>query len=456
MVRAQRPLISIVIATHNRKNALLRTLGKLAETDQPRDDFEIIVVDNASTDGTAEAALPDVDSLISLRQNKGSCAKAYGVDRARGRYIVFLDDDSYPRSGSLESMVGHFESDPKLASAGFTVHRPDGRREGGALPGVFVGCGVGFRADAQRSIGGLDRTFFMQAEEYDLCFRLVNAGWRIDVFDDLHVEHEKTADARRNERTTYYDTRNNLLVAARYLPKPLRTIYSEDWRQRYSWLAELDGHEPSFRRGVRAAALRSMIDRVRFRRCRLGLEAIEFFFRLQEIEGHMRALRRDGVRRILLADLGKNVYAFQRGAERAGLSIAAIADDRFAFEQPGQSASSVPPARGRAKILFAPSPAQQVRQYRGVPVLPVQRALQLEFDAVVVSNAAAVHAESSRQRLTAACDRPIHAWFAAVKTSRSLGQGDKFEGSMGLRSPHAASLPEIQDARAEVIVASGP
>ena len=61
-------------------------------------------------------------------------------------------------------MIEHFEADPRLGAAGFTVHLPDGRLEGGALPGVFLGCGVGFRAEALRGAGGLDPSLFMQAE----------------------------------------------------------------------------------------------------------------------------------------------------------------------------------------------------------------------------------------------------------------------------------------------------
>ena len=217
MANQRQPHVSFVLATHNRRDIAMDTVRRLAACELDRRDYEIIVVDNASTDGTPDALEPHVDRLIRLGRNAGSCAKTYGVEQATGRYIVFLDDDSFPRAGSIERMIERFHSDPKLGAAGFTVHLPGGRKEGGALPGVFVGCGVGFRADALRRCGGLDPTFFMQAEEYDLAFRLVAGGWRIEVFDDLHVEHRKTLQARRSERTAYYDTRNNLRVVARYL-----------------------------------------------------------------------------------------------------------------------------------------------------------------------------------------------------------------------------------------------
>jgi GT2 family glycosyltransferase len=384
---ARPPLVSIVLATHNRKDVVTRTIGSVHECGLPGEQYELIVVDNASTDGTAEAltSQPDIHLFLPLRRNHGSCAKAFGIDRAGGRYVVFLDDDSYPRPGSLATMVRHFETDPRLAAAGFTVHLPNGKLEGGALPGVFVGCGVGFRAEALRAAGGLDRRFFMQAEEYDLCFRLMAAGWKVAVFDDLHATHLKTAQARISGRTMYFDTRNNLRVAARYLPAPYHRIYRDDWAQRYRWFAERDGHEAAFRAGRRAARVCAAYDRIRFARHRLTADAFEFFFRWRDIERRMGSLREQGHRRIILADLGKNIYAFCQGARRAGLSIAAIADDRFG----------------------APD-----RMYRGTPVLPVAQTLGSDFDAVVVGNCGAVHAAVTRDRMAEHCDRPVFCWFA--------------------------------------------
>src|SRR3990172_601948 len=109
----------------------------------------------------------------------------------------------------------------------------------------------------------------MQAEEYDLSFRLVNAGWKVEVFDDLYVEHLKTEHARRSERTTFYDVRNNLRVIARYLPTPQGRVYREDCLQRYEWLAWRDGQERAYNRGVRAGRRRSFLERWTYHRRRL-------------------------------------------------------------------------------------------------------------------------------------------------------------------------------------------
>jgi GT2 family glycosyltransferase len=432
MGEANQPTISIVLATHNRRDVVLNTLAHLArdarvgscglgtvqEKEQPctagrsvsrsdgsftdngarrleRSEVEIIVVDNASTDGTAEVVAPLVDQLIPLKRNLGSCAKAYGVDRARGRYVVFLDDDSYPWSGSLDRMMEHFEDDRQLGAAGFRVHLPDGREECGGLPDVFVGCGVGFRAEALRAAGGLDRNFFMQAEEYDLSFRLAVAGWDVRVFDDLHVEHLKSPHARRSERTAYYDVRNNLRVIERYVPAPWHRVYAEDCVQRYAWLASREGHEVAHERGRRAGRRCAWIDRVRSRSRRMSDAVFERFFRLAELRLRCEGLARKGVRRVVLADWGKNIFAYYKACHEAGLAIAAIADDRIG--------------------------AVEGRSYRGVPIVPLAEAMSLDCDAVIVSNMAYVFARETSARVRRLTSRPVYSWFERADAGETAG-----------------------------------
>ena len=384
MANQEQHHVSFVLATHNRRDIAVETVRRLATHDLDRGDYEIIIVDNASTDGTPDAIEPHVDRLIRLEHNVGSCAKTYAVEQATGRYIVFLDDDSIPRPGSIDRMIEHFQGDPELGAAGFTVHLPGGEKEGGALPGVFVGCGVGFRADALRRCGGLDGTFFMQAEEYDLAFRLVSAGWKIDVFDDLHVDHRKTPQARRSERTAYFDTRNNLRVASRYLRGEHLRAYRTDWTQRYGWLAELDGHDQAFRQGLRNGRYGGWLDRVRFRDRRLNGAALERFFGWSCIERSMATLVEAGVRQIVLAGLGKNVYAYYRAAQKSGVTVSAIGHDRFA---------------GRGRV------------YRGVSIVTIDEALTRPCDAIVIADSSAVHGTELADRISLATDRPVHHWF---------------------------------------------
>lgn len=411
-----KPLISFVLATYNRRAILLNTLRELTKNELPRGDYEIIVVDNASSDGTAEAVSQYADVVVPMARNRGSCAKAWGVDAARGPYTLFLDDDSFPRRGSISRLLTYFENDPRLAAAGFRVHLPDGNEECSALPGIPVGCGVAFRTAVLRAVGGLDRTFFMQAEEYDLAFRLAGAGWTVKVFDDLHVEHLKTATARRSERITYFDIRNNLRVIARYLPPPFAGIYRSDWLQRYAWLAQQEGQFRAYRRGCLSGYGYAALERWTFMRRRLEKFVLEQFFCWEELARWFQQLRHRGVNRVVGVDLGKNVYAFHRAAKLAGIDIAGIGDDRFALAG---------------------------RTYRGAPVVSVDTALALSSDAVVVMNTAAVQAELTHRRVLLQTQLPVFCWFGrnqAKDASRHVGLPTSWDAQIREQSSAVPSV----------------
>jgi GT2 family glycosyltransferase len=384
------PLFSFVLATHNRRDVVLNTLDRLTALTEDLP-VEILVVDNRSTDHTPDAIRTSYSSvhLTALSTNRGSCAKALGAEHACGRYVVFLDDDSYPQPGTLDAMAAHFEADPQLGAAACIVRLPDGRRESSALPHVFVGCGVGFRRAALEQVGGLDGEFFMQAEEYDLSFRLVNDGWHVETFADLHVDHLKTPTARISRRTLFYDTRNNRIVAARYLPDERLQPIRADWTQRYRWIGQAAGHRGAFWRGWLAGTGRFARERRAYQEWRLSPDAFETLFCFRQIAERLEALAAEGVKRIVLADLGKNILPFVHGAAEAGIEVAAIADDRFA--RPG-------------------------RRYRGILIEPTEVALNRPHDAVVIANCSPAHATHRQAALAARTPRgpkrPVYNWFS--------------------------------------------
>jgi GT2 family glycosyltransferase len=379
--------VSFVIATRNRREVLLETLAQLQNCGLDPGWMEVFVVDNASSDGTVGAVADRFGGhhVLALTKNLGSCAKSLALREVRFPYVVFLDDDSWPIGDSLPRMLDRFETTPALAAAGFVAHLPDGRMECSALPNVFIGCGVGLRTEVVRSVGGLDEWFFMQAEEYDLAFRIANAGYKVCAFDDLHVRHLKTPQARYRGATAYYDVRNNTVVAFRYLRQPLLGAYLHDWIQRYLWLSRAGGCSGDFARGLAAGLWKAAQDRLSGRYDALLPRPLETFFSLRRIEGHMMQLAGQGVRRILLADLGKNVFAFWRGAMRSGIKLTGIADDRFGS----------PPGR----------------HYRGTPILPTEVALRGDFQAVVISNTSYVHAADRARQVRQLTDRPVYDWF---------------------------------------------
>src|ERR1700722_1779614 len=214
------PQVSFIISTYNRREALLQTLKVLHGPAAGSGGAETIVVDNASHDGTADAVAEQFPTVRLIRQNihRGPCVKNLGLPVARGQFVVFLDDDSFPHPESIDRMVEYFRADPQLGAASFNVRLTNGDHECSAYPEIFTGCGVGLRADALAQVGGLPEDFFMAAEEYDLALRLLDAGWTVRRFDDLCVTHLKTPQTRFPSRVIRLDVRNNLTLIARYFP----------------------------------------------------------------------------------------------------------------------------------------------------------------------------------------------------------------------------------------------
>ena len=226
--------LSYVIITCDRRERLLATLGRLNDQPPVAGGQEILVVDNASTDGTADAVADRHRRvhLICNTRNTGMAARNLAIRQAAGRYIALIDDDSYPLGDAMARAIGHLEATPTCGAVVGNVLLPDGRREASALPTVMIGCATVLRRSALREVGLFPEDFFRQAEEYDLSFRLWAGGYSVDRFEDIEFRHEKTGPSRRNALVHRMDLRNNLIVAGRYLPPALRRAYQADWTLR--------------------------------------------------------------------------------------------------------------------------------------------------------------------------------------------------------------------------------
>jgi len=372
------PIISFAIATRNRREALLQTLSRLSDCGLAPEDFEILVVDNRSTDGSAAAVAkshPHV-KVIKARRNLGSCGKRLAVERAQGRFIVFLDDDSWPQPSAISAMIAAFEAEPRLGAVAFAVDLPDGRQEASAYPDVFVGCGVGFRAEALRDAGGLPDDFFTQAEEYDLALRLMDHQWTIGRVAAARVMHLKTSAGRVAARTIRMDVRNNLLVLARRAPLTHLLPMATDWLWRYWLIARATGRRAAFVLGAAQGIARFA---GRPRRAPVRIATFEQFTRASQIEAAVIAWSaRFNLQSIILADLGKNIRTYWLAARATGLRVVAIADDRLAGNR-----------------------------YRGIPIVSTDKAAKLDFDGVLVANSAPVHGGATAIRWRGITPRPV-------------------------------------------------
>jgi len=124
------PLITIIIPTYNRLEQLKTCVASLNNFTFPKDNYEILVVDDGSTDGTSGSEKSFVASfdgrLKFLRQeNKGpAAARNFGIQHAQGNIIAFIDDDCEPKKEWLGELIKGYE-DPKVAGTGGTILNPN-------------------------------------------------------------------------------------------------------------------------------------------------------------------------------------------------------------------------------------------------------------------------------------------------------------------------------------------
>ena len=353
--------LSYVIVTHNRCESLLRTIAILYwTTPLPADDWDVWVVDNASTDDSVESLrkrFPQVN-VIHRRTNEGTPARNHGIEQSHGRYLILLDDDSYPVDDAAPHSIAYLDQHPQTAAVVGRVETIGGRLEACALPSVLLSGAVCIRRSVLEEVGGFRREFFRKAGEYDLSFRIWQAGHRIERFEDIVYRHEKVT-AGRNAALAYrMDMRNNLILADRFLPDSIRRDYRADWSRRYALLARHAGHRLATVRARAEAWLWSLREEA-IGRTPLDEATTELIFEFER-----QALlvsewsRRHQIKQVAIAQYAKNIFATWRACQASGLDITAVADDH---------------------------PAMAGHRYRGLPIRPIQD-VAADVDGVVLAN----------------------------------------------------------------------
>ena len=394
-------LISYVIITHNRHDVLLANLKRLREvTRLPIGQWEAIVVDNGSSDGTAQALAATCPwvRLIQLSTNIGTAARNRGAAIAQGQWLVFLDDDSRPRPGSIEAALEYVNDQPGVTVLGGPVFLPDGRQDWGALPLVPPGCGLMVRRSVFLEVGGFRDDLFMAAEEYDLVFRIVQActknhlghdshmghnshgKWPVERLEALQFDHDKTPTGRDSARVMALDLRNNLLIAQRYLPRSVRRFFRNDWLRRYSALLRHAGFGDQISPTVATARRLITLERGQSNPS-LSPAHIEKLFGLDDQTSRIAAWsKQHHIQRVIIADHCKTLWTTWQACIRCELEVVAVADDHRAY-------------RGLS--------------YRNVPILPDQEARRWAFDAVVLSNLNPARVETRLAQLANRYDVPV-------------------------------------------------
>jgi GT2 family glycosyltransferase len=243
--------LSIIIVNYNVKEFLQNLLHSISKS-SGHIKLEIIIVDNASNDGSVEFIsnnYPEV-ILIANQKNLGfSKANNIGLNLAKGKYILLLNPDTLVSEDTIEKMINFFELNPMVGLAGCKILNPDGtlqlacRR---SFPGPWTsfckvtglsnlfpksklfarynltyldpgqtyevdaisGSFMMFRKDVYERIGGLDEKFFMYGEDLDFCYRVQKSGLKVYYVHStqiIHYKGESTKKSGLDETKIFYN-----------------------------------------------------------------------------------------------------------------------------------------------------------------------------------------------------------------------------------------------------------
>jgi GT2 family glycosyltransferase len=220
-------VLSIIIVSWNTRQDLLRCLGSIM-ANPPAGAFEVLVFDNASTDGSAEAVAaeyPQVRLMVS-RENLGFArGNNRAASSAQGRFWLLLNPDTVVCPGAVDTLVGYLASQPHVAAVGPRLINADGSLQPSIerLPTLYRefwrllhldrlypvskyprpalasrrpqrvevvnGACLLLRREAVEGTGMFDEDYFIYSEEIDLCDRLKNDGWEIHWVPEAVVSH---------------------------------------------------------------------------------------------------------------------------------------------------------------------------------------------------------------------------------------------------------------------------
>ena len=206
------PRISVVVCSFNGASTIRDTLNCLRMLDYP--DFEVIVVDDGSTDSTPQIISEYRVRLISTENRGLSQARNAGIQAATGEMVAFIDDDAYPDIHWLKFLASCIIDGNYVGVGGPNLPPPNDGWKADAVanaPGNptavlltdrvaehIPGCNMMFRRDALDKIGGFDPVFRVAGDDVDLCWRLREAGATIGFSPAAVVWHHRRNSIRKS------------------------------------------------------------------------------------------------------------------------------------------------------------------------------------------------------------------------------------------------------------------
>lgn len=237
------PRISVIVCSFNGARTIRDCFEGLLRLEYP--DYEVIVVNDGSSDRTAAITEEYGFRLINTKNGGLSRARNIGLEAATGEIVAYIDDDAYPDVHWLTYLAATLESTSHVGVGGPNIPPPgDGpiadcvaNAPGGPIHVLLSdqeaehipGCNMAFRKAALQAIGGFDSQFRVAGDDVDLCWKLQEKGWTLGFSAAAVVWHH-----RRNSVRAYWKQQGGYGKAEALLEKK--------WPEKYNGA----GHVRSF------------------------------------------------------------------------------------------------------------------------------------------------------------------------------------------------------------------
>ncbi|HVZ67356.1 MAG TPA: glycosyltransferase family 2 protein [Patescibacteria group bacterium] len=278
--------ISIIIVSFNTRDLTLECLLSIKRTIK-KSSYEVIVVDNASSDDSVDAILKLNDPHINLIRNEEnlgfSKANNVGIKESSGCYVLFLNSDTVVYEKTIDGMIDFMDKNQEVGASTCFVRLPNGKLDDAAHRGfptpwralshftslskifpkskTFAGYNMTYlptdkaheiealagafmvvRRDAGEQVGWWDEDFFFYGEDLDFCYRLIEKGWKIFFVPEFEILHYKGVSGGIKKESKHITTATSETKKKAHDARfdAMRIFYDKHYKNKYpGWMRGL-------------------------------------------------------------------------------------------------------------------------------------------------------------------------------------------------------------------------